>query len=131
MKRKHNEGFSLTEVLVAMAILTAIVIPVCTSLTVCAKMDARAEATLRARIAVSSAVQQLTAEGIDAGQVQDGDYSLENLPVKITAVPQPTADAPVYYNVSVCDEDELVTVHTCIRVAPPAKSEEQEGGGGQ
>ena len=126
MKGKHNEGFSLAEVLVSMAILTAIVIPVCTGLTLCARMDAKAEAVLRARIAVSSAVEQLKAEGIthasvtphrtaeyDVVETEGGQEDrLPNVRVYTTE-----GKASVYYKVVVTDNNELVTVETFIRAA--------------
>ena len=143
MKGKHNEGFSLAEVMVSMAILSAIVIPVCTSLVLCSRMDARAEAVLRARIAVSSAVEKLSAEGITAASETYDIASVENKEVDnfpgVTVRTSAGAvyeegKTPSYYNVEVADDDGLVTVTTCIRAAaketptdPPAT--EQEGGG--
>ena len=130
MKKKNNEGFSLTEVLVAMAILTAIVIPVCSSLVLCSKLDARAEATLRARIAVSSAVERLSAAGITGAS---GSYDVvqgndEYPDVKVSTTQGTDA---AYYNVVVQDNQGLVTVTTCIRAAAPAEDNGAGGGNSQ
>ena len=64
MKEKNNGGFSLVEVLLAMMILAAIVIPVCSGILLSVRMDARANDVLQARVAVSSAVETLMAQGI-------------------------------------------------------------------
>ena len=64
MKEKNNGGFSLVEVLLAMMILAAIVIPVCSGILLSVRMDTRANDVLQARVAVSSAVETLMAQGI-------------------------------------------------------------------
>ena len=66
MKGKHNEGFSLVEVLAAITIMSVITTFVCASMVRCSQIDAKADAMLQARIAVSSAVEQLRAVGITA-----------------------------------------------------------------
>lgn len=123
MKRKDNGGFSLMEVLVAMAVLAAVTIPVCTTITRCAQIDSKAEATLQARIAVSSAVEQLSAVGITAESpnydiVMDDEegYREKDLFPGVT-VSTTAGNVPSYYNVVVQDDAGLVTVITCIRAA--------------
>ena len=143
MKRKHNEGFSLTEVLVSMAILTAIVIPVCTCIVLCTRIDARSQAVLNARIAVSSAVERLMAEGItsasDAYDIVQGEYGPEDQYPGVTvstsqkistdeygqSVVRP--EDSTYYIVEVTDDNELVTTTTCIRAVAPRNDEENGG----
>lgn len=124
MKRKNNGGFSLVEILVAMAILASVVIPVCTSMVLVVRVNGKSEAMLQAKIAVSSAVEKMMAQGIwdsvtKEEIVKDGD-------VEITITPVP--DKP-YYEVTAAYVDdqgrELVAVDTCIRAVP---SEEEEGG---
>ena len=137
MKGKQNGGFTLVEVLVAMAILTSIVIPVCSSLVLSTRIDAKAEAVLQARLAVSSALETMMAEGIDPERIKDGNYDLdgddqeEALYIKVIKVGNEN-DTP-YYNVEVSDPNGLVTMTTCIReaITNPENSGEQEGGGGQ
>ena len=76
--KKNNEGFSLVEVLLAMVLLAAIVIPTCTSLVLSFRMNAKAEALMQAQLAVSSAVETLMAEGIRPENIgQDGVYTLK------------------------------------------------------
>ena len=141
MKGKQNGGFTLVEVLVAMAILTSIVIPVCSSLVLSTRIDAKAEAVLQARLAVSSALETMMAEGIDKERIDerfkhgnydlDGDDQEEALYIKVIKVGNEN-DTP-YYNVEVSDPNGLVTMTTCIReaITNPENSGEQEGGGGQ
>lgn len=125
MKGKNNAGFSLIEVLVAIAILAGILVPACSSLVLSLRMNAKAEALLNARIAVSSAVETLMAEGIteqnlnDYGWevIDDAGNRMDRFPdVTITTEKQGT-----YYNVIVKSNDNEVVVTTCIRAS--------EGGG--
>ena len=143
MKRKHNEGFSLTEVLVSMAILTAIVIPVCTCIVLCARIDNKSQAVLNARIAVSSAVERLMAEGITSASasydIVQGEYGPEDQYPGVTvstsqkistdeygqSVVRP--EDSTYYIVEVTDDNELVTTTTCIRAVAPRNDEENGG----
>lgn len=69
MNNKHNAGFSLIEVLVAIVILAAIVVPTCSSLVLSHRMNAKTEELMQAQLDVSSAVETLMAEGIDAENV--------------------------------------------------------------
>lgn len=118
MKRGQNAGFSLVEVLVAIAVLAAIVIPVCSSMVLSTKMNAKAEAVLQARVAVSSAVETLMAQGITQAP---GTYN-DLLPkVDVAIKVDEEADyykdetQPTHYIVEVTDDDHLVTVTTNIR----------------
>lgn len=61
MRNKHNGGFSLVEVLVAIVLLGLIVIPICSSMLVAHRINAKAEALLQAELAVSSAAEKLYA----------------------------------------------------------------------
>lgn len=71
MKNKHDGGFSLIEVVLAMVILAMIVVPTCTSLVLSFRVNAKADAMMQAQLAVSSAVEQLMAVGIDEGRAND------------------------------------------------------------
>ncbi|MBO5253726.1 MAG: prepilin-type N-terminal cleavage/methylation domain-containing protein, partial [Clostridia bacterium] len=64
MKRKHNEGFTLLETLIAIVVLGVVVVPVCSSLVMSFRINAKAEQLMRDQLAVSSAVETLMAEGI-------------------------------------------------------------------
>lgn len=113
MKGKNNGGFSLVEILVAMAILASVVIPVCSSMLVSVRINAKAEAVLNARLAVSSAVETLRAEGYS----EELEQLLENETLEISAAPDGTAP---YYNIKVAVKDEagsgdyLVEVDTVV-----------------
>lgn len=121
MKRRNEAGFSLVEVLVAITILAAVVLPVCTALVLSIRMNDRTDELMQAQLAVSSAVETLMAEGIPAGvsvTSDDGDYgnngTVDRFPdvkIKITAV------ETYYYNVSVTSNDELVQVTTSVGIS--------------
>lgn len=120
MKQKHNGGFSLIEVLVAMVLLGALVVPTCSALVMCARLNAKTDDLLQAQLAVSSAVETLMAEGIkEVADDYGNDGTTDRFPnvivkteeVKIADVLQP------YYKVTVTDNDNQVTVETTIRKA--------------
>ena len=116
MKEKLNGGFSLIEVMVSILLMAAIVVPVCSSMLVAPRVNAKAEAMLEAKIAVSSAVETLMAEGIPAGQAEYTETK-GNVTVKVTPV-----DGLHYYNVEVQDNAGLVKVETSIRAIPTGGS---------
>lgn len=125
MKRKWNEGFSLVEVLVAMAILSIIVIPVCGSLVLSNRLNAKAEAVLQARLAVSSTVETLKATGIDPDNLpQSTDDIIVTAEIVKVNEGDVTIEAP-YYHVVVTDKLGLVSVTTVIGIAIPTET----GGG--
>lgn len=72
MKKKHNEGFSLVEVLVAIVILGIFVVPTCSSLILSFQMNQKTAQMLKAQQAVSSAVEELKATGVK-GLVSEKD----------------------------------------------------------
>lgn len=130
MKKKHNEGFTLVELLVSMVILAAIVVPTCTSLVLSYRVNAKADEMMQAQLAVSSAVETLMAEGItaefvasvresavEAGTIQTVD-GVEIIMGTSNAFPGllfVLADRGEYYEVRVQDEDGLAPVSTSIR----------------
>lgn len=143
MKKQNNAGFSLVEVLLAMVILAAIVIPVCSGILVSVQVNTRAEDVLQARLAVSSAIETLTAQGItyaseDYGVVEQTDL-FPNVKI-ITQGVLPAADSnesaqgettpeetmPTHYTVTVQDNRGLVTVTTKIRAAEPIQETEPD-----
>jgi prepilin-type N-terminal cleavage/methylation domain-containing protein len=71
VKNKQEGGFSLIEVVLAMVILALIVVPTCTSLVLSFRVNAKADAMMQAQLAVSSAVEQLMAVGIDKDRAND------------------------------------------------------------
>ena len=128
MKWKNEEGFSLMESLAAIAILAMITIPVCSSLVLSARLNGQAEKVLQARIAVSSTVERLMAEGMDthSDHFDDDVYlpaSDERVTVKLDPAGQTGGEG--YYNIIVSDAEGLVSINTCIRAVLP----QTEGGG--
>lgn len=141
MKKKNNEGFSLVEVLVAIVILAAIVIPACTSLVLSHRINAKTDSMLRSQLAVSSAAEALMAEGINEEQYKykgentnpDENYGYIEVPVSdgkkkqvdrflevlinINRVTENGAEKP-YYTVEITSkEDPDVSITTVIREA--------------
>ena len=138
MKKKHNEGFSLVETLVSIAVLALIVIPTCSGIVMGYRMNAKADELMKAQLAVSSAVETLMAEGIpnDTMKTPDGeDYGksgtedrFPGVTIKLNPQGEYTQDEKTYYTyysvVVTSDADEDVKVTTHIRAVTP------EGGTG-
>ncbi len=121
MKQKRNAGFSLVEVLAAIVVLAIIVIPVCSSMVLSVRMNAKAEATLRARLAVSSALETMMAEGI-TGASDNYDITVEGDRFPgVTVKTAKETELDTYYIVKVFDgsseSESLVSVTTKIRAA--------------
>lgn len=125
MRKKHNEGFTLLETLIAIVVLGIVVVPTCSALLMSFRMNAKTDQLLQDQLAVSSAVETLMAEGIteqnlnDYGWevIDDAGNRMDRFPdVTITTEKQGT-----YYNVIVKSNDNEVVVTTCIRAS--------EGGG--
>ena len=116
MKLKNNAGYSLVEVVVAIAILALIIVPVSTGMVTAFKMNAKAEQLIQAELAVSSAVEELMANGIDG--------TVETYP-NVT-IETDLSDDGLYYEVTVTSDNVSgVKVETCIRAVEP--TEEGEG----
>lgn len=124
MKNKHNEGFTLVELLVSIVILAAIVLPTCTSLVLSYRMNAKTDDLMQAQLAVSSAVETLMAKGItdeylDSLTVVDAEdgtvayYTSAEFPGLRFELAQ-GEDEP-YFSVTVMDEEGHVEVNTHIR----------------
>lgn len=124
MKRKHNEGFTLVEMLVSIVILAAIVIPTCTSLVLSYRLNAKARDMMQAQLAVSSAVETLMAKGITdeylesltVVEAEDGSvdyYTSTEFPGLRFELAQ--TDGNPYFAVNVTDEEGQVEVETHIR----------------
>lgn len=107
----NKEGFSLVEVLVAIVLLAALVIPTCSSLVTAVRVNARSEEMMRAQLDVSSAVETLMAEGIPAGTADAADYGGARFPDVVIELTK----AESCYRVTVTSLDELVSVTTTIR----------------
>lgn len=130
MKNKHNDGYTLVELLVSIVILAAIVLPTCTSLVLSYRMNAKTDDLMQAQLAVSSAVETLMARGITdefvtaISATQEGTEAVpateENNAVEGTCDEFPglkfiLQDQGDYYDLTVKDEKEMVEVKTSIR----------------
>lgn len=72
----RRAGSSLIEVVVSIAILGLVVVPLCSSIVLAHRVNARTEALMQDQLAVSAAVERLMAQGVDvstSGWSQQGD----------------------------------------------------------
>lgn len=121
MKRKHNGGYSLIEVLIAISVLGIVTLPTTSALLTAHRMNVKAEQMLEAQLQVSSAVETLMMEGI----VSNGDYKNEEKYPGVIITPvqyeETSADGTKtlypYYEVTVKSADRKldVSVTTYIR----------------
>jgi len=114
LKGKHNAGYSLIETLVAITVLAIIVVPTCTGMVMSFQLNAKAHQLMQAELAVSSAVEQLMAEGITAeSAAYDIADGMDRFP-RVRVETRQTLGKP-YYNVTVTSNNGEVTVETAIR----------------
>lgn len=118
--KERTAGFSLLEVVVAIAIIGLISAPICSSLILAGRINAHSQAVMEAHLNVRTAVETLMKDGMTEASAA---YYAEKFPnVKID--PEKVKGKP-YYHVTVKDNhtDPLVTVETYVRAVSP------EGGG--
>lgn len=118
--KRGTAGFSLVETIVAIAILGLLSAPICASLLLAGRINARSRAVLDAQLAVRTTVETLMESGIS----EDTDFHAEFPDMKIEKDPED--GSPPYYKVTVSDGADLVTVETYIHAAPQTP----EGGEG-
>ena len=118
--KRGTAGFSLVETIVAIAILGLLSAPICASLLLAGRINARSRAVLDAQLAVRTTVETLMESGIP----EDTDLETEFPGMKIDAELE-DGSLP-YYKVTVSDGADLVTVETYIHAAPQTP----EGGEG-
>lgn len=119
MKRSCTAGFSLLEVIVAIAILGLVVVPVCSGLLVSARINQRSESLLQAQMDVTTAVETLMAEGIKEGDTTDRFPG-------VTVTAEKAADEKTFTVTVASTREESVVVTTTIRAAA---SSDTNGGG--
>ncbi|MBR2048477.1 MAG: type II secretion system protein [Oscillospiraceae bacterium] len=113
--RKHNEGFSLVEIVVAIAILGLIVVPCGSALLMSIRINEKAQQMMQAQLAVSSAVETLMAEGIErASNDYDVVDGVDRFPDVKVITARESENTP-YYTVIVEDTEQLVKIETTIR----------------
>ena len=123
MQKKYDEGFSLIEILVAIVILAAFVVPICSALLMTNEMNNRTDALMQAQLDVSSAVEMLMAEGIPVGTDDTDDYRASVLFPNVKIAVEQDGSNP-WFCVTVTSTDELVKVETTVRAVAAS------GGGG-
>lgn len=65
MKRAKKGGFSLVEVIVAIAVLGLVTAPVCAGLVMAFRINAKADQLMQEQLAASTKVEELMASGCD------------------------------------------------------------------
>lgn len=118
--KERTAGFSLLEVVVAIAIIGLISAPICTSLILAGRINAHSQAVMEAHLNVRTAVETLMKDGVTA---ESKNYRADEFP-NVTIKTEKNGDNP-YYHVTVSDKrtEPLVTVETYVRAVSP------EGGG--
>lgn len=117
--KQRTAGFTLVEVIVAIAIMGLVSAPICASLVLAGRINARSQAVMEAQLHVRSAVETLMEEGVT--EASDA-YRKSDFP-KVTIITVKDSKNP-YYHVTVSDKPtKLVTVDTYVRAVSP------EGGG--
>lgn len=118
--KERTAGFSLLEVVVAIAIIGLISAPICTSLILAGRINAHSQAVMEAHLNVRTAVETLMKDGVTKTDTayRKNDFS------NVTIITEKDGDNP-YYRVTVKDKhtEPLVTVETYVRAVSP------EGGG--
>ena len=118
--KERTAGFTLLEVVVAIAILGLVSAPICSSLILAGRINAHSQAVMEAHLNVRTAVEILMQDGVTA---ESENYREDKFP-DVTIETEKVVGKP-YYHVTVSDkhtEPPLVTVETYVRAVP-------EGGG--
>lgn len=118
--KERTAGFSLLEVVVAIAIIGLISAPICTSLILAGRINAHSQVVMEAHLNVRAAVETLMKDGVTEASA---DYRAGAFP-NVTVKTEKDGENP-YYHVTVTDKhaEPLVTVETFVRAVLP------EGGG--
>lgn len=119
--KERTAGFSLLEVVVAIAIIGLISAPICTSLILAGRINAHSQAVMEAHLNVRTAVETLMKDGVTEAS---DNYRADEFPNVTIKTKKEDSDNP-YYHVTVSDKhtEPLVKVVTYVRAVSP------EGGG--
>lgn len=118
--KERTAGFSLLEVVVAIAIIGLISAPICSSLILAGRINAHSQAVMEAHLNVRTAVETLMQDGVTA---ESKNYRADEFP-NVTIKTKKDNSSDPYYHVTVSDKrtEPLVKVETYVRAVP-------EGGG--
>ena len=115
--KERTAGFSLLEVVVAIAIIGLISAPICTSLILAGRINAHSQAVMEAHLNVGTAVETLMKDGVteESKNYRVGEFR------NVTIKTKKDLDGDPYYHVTVTDNhtDPLVTVVTYVRAVSP------------
>lgn len=113
--KERTAGFSLLEVVVAIAIIGLISAPICTSLILAGRINAHSQAVMEAHLNVRTAVETLMKDGVTA---ESKNYRADEFP-NVTIKTEKDGENP-YYHVTVSDKptEPLVKVETYVRAVP-------------
>ena len=117
--KERTAGFTLLEVVVAIAILGLVSAPICSSLILAGRINAHSQVVMEAHLNVRTAVEILMQDGVTA---ENPTYRADEFST-VTIKTEKVVGKP-YYHVTVSDKrtEPLVTVETYVRAVP-------EGGG--
>lgn len=118
--KERTAGFTLLEVVVAIAILGLVSAPICSSLILAGRINAHSQVVMEAHLNVRTAVEILMQDGV----TETNDKYRESDFPDVTIKTEKENSSDPYYHVTVSDKrtEPLVTVETDIRAVP-------EGGG--
>lgn len=117
--KQRTAGFTLVEIIVSIAIMGLVSAPICASLVLAGRINARSQAVMEAQLHVRAAVETLMKDGVTEAS---DPYRKSDFPY-VTIRTEKKDAGNAYYKVTVSDRAEpLVTVDTYIHAAP--------GGGG-
>lgn len=114
--KERTAGFSLLEVVVAIAIIGLISAPICTSLILAGRINAHSQAVMEAHLNVRTAVETLMKDGVmTKPSADDCAKAFPNVTIETEKV-----EGKPYYRVTVKDKhtEPLVTVETYVRAVP-------------
>ena len=114
--KERTAGFSLLEVVVAIAILGLVSAPICSSLILAGRINAHSQVVMEAHLNVRTAVEILMQDGVTQPSDNYRAGAFPNVTVKTVK----DGETP-YYHVTVSDKhtEPLVTVVTYVRAVSP------------
>lgn len=113
--KERTAGFTLLEVVVAIAILGLVSAPICSSLILAGRINAHSQVVMEAHLNVRTAVEILMQDGVTAASSAYRESDFPDVTIKTEKV-----DGKPYYHVTVSDKPTkpLVKVETDIRAVP-------------